>query len=433
MRLLARIAVAICEILQETGRFNPLFIAAIISFTLSSTSFSSTVDNNQHSEEPKEQLEQQDKLIPSDETVDQKEQKLANKEELLPPIPVEDISVTDANEELDNDVEELIDELIKLKGKLVISKKDLDYFQFFSYFENNLHRAEEAVIKCIKSSKVRHVNRKKCRAAVDAVLSQLEVSQAKKESKSRRFKKKIEYFQQYFSQNVVAAKEFLEDTCKNKLFEVIDVTALEGMDDIDEKDYNLEDIKCNIATEVSTKFDEAKKKENEEKQRKLNYIKDNYKVSLQIYNICNEKNIDDDPLCHMVEKIVTDKRKTDKENRIIFKKYRNYYAEHILAAKNDFAECDEEKGAKTNTQRLKCRAAKESIKANKSRKYDLERQEYYYNLFKEDPKEAKFTINVECKEILSDPWYFIDKNLQDEKCNAAVQFFDETQNKKVGS
>ena len=65
--------------------------------------------------------------------------------------------------------------------------------------------------------------------------------------------------------------------------------------------------------------------------------------------------------------------------------------------------------------------SKKILNEYKPKKISKQKEAEYYEILKEQPFEAKAALEGGCKEIMSDPWYFLDENLQDERCNAAFK------------
>jgi hypothetical protein len=97
--------------------------------------------------------------------------------------------------------------------------------------------------------------------------------------------------------------------------------------------------------------------------------------------------------------------------------YKEFYKGHLLAAQFHLRWC---KSVMINFD-MQCQVVAEILKDHKDRVEDPELVKKFTAFFKANPFEAKLAVLGKCAEKIADSWYFLDKNLQTEECNAAVE------------
>lgn len=300
--------------------------------------------------------------------------------------------------------DQLISELIRLQDKLTIDGKDNDYFAFTKYFSEDLKAAEDFIVNCSNSEETRRERRKECRSAVDSMLGYLEVAREEERAKQEKEKEQKEYYRKYFIEHPEEAAKLLEGRCKilmaNPWYKI---------------DPDIQDKECNEAL-YSIKKEQQEALQAEQKQEKvelrdLDYFRNNLKIAGEMTKICSDGKIDDLFVCNFAIQATGERDMQERER----KKFSEFYSTHLLAAKYHLTWC---KSARAEFD-VRCEVASDIVEKIKPKKKSHKKEDKYRKYFKNNPMEAKLLMVSKCREMMADSWYFLDENMQDEKCDAA--------------
>lgn len=272
-------------------------------------------------------------------------------------------------------------------------------------FSEDISLTEKFIVSCVSSEEKADANAFECFAAIKAMLKLLEKQQKQEQENIKNEAEYNDYYRKYFIDNPKKVNELLQGRCKavfsNQWYQ------LNG---------NTKDQECEIALAEQKRLQKINKEKELEKLNSIkkdeSYFIENLEMTRQISTNCISgiiENIDD---CVMSLKAL-EKIEEDKNKRL---EYKNYYKNHILAAKYKLKWC------KTNLVKFDthCYVVFDILKNHKDKTLDEALIKSESSYFKRNPFEAKLALLGECSDKISDSWYYLDVNIQTERCNAAV-------------
>jgi hypothetical protein len=309
-----------------------------------------------------------------------------------------------------NDLREqsiLTESLHKFEQKLVPSVKmdtpeeTLRYRSFAENFEKDQASIGDFLASCIEDKERIKNSAIECLAAVRTMIKSIEKEKTDTMPDFSRADEYREYYRKYFKDH-----DDIEDRCKT-LF----------ANPWYESDPSIQDLKCNISLlEKKRKQRQLKVTEHNDEEKvetkDIQYFRKNIAEAKGISNDCINGTINNITYCNFSLQVVMDNEKEQAE----ISKFMDYYSGHFLAAKYRLKWC---KSSMLDFN-SECNIVSDILKNHKDKELDDKKYNLFYAFFKEKPIEAKNILEGECKAKLDDPWYFLDINIQTEKCNAAV-------------
>lgn len=326
------------------------------------------------------------------------------------------------NEKLEEYEEELV---AKKRGVLIEGLKEIlkrkfpdeqldeirkiqEYKDSLQSFINKPGEGSQYIEECMNSDDKMKINKFSCLAAVDAMLKRLNSDEDIYQKKLTDNDNRKESLKRLFKENPKKIKELLNGRCK-------EIMAHPWYN----KTSDMTDEECNVAVEMKKRLEkeERERKVAEVVQKKLrdyDYFKQQeFEVTHKFVLECEDgiqKSVYECKNAKEAEKFF-------KEQFLELEKYTVYYDKHILAAKFEMMKCK----ASTLKFNGKCKAAVDIIEKYKGKEKvkDIAQLQRYKKYFLEHIDHAQEILNGRCKEIMADPWYYLDVNMQDEECDAA--------------
>jgi hypothetical protein len=293
--------------------------------------------------------------------------------------------------------------LVKINLTTPEQKKDLE--RSVSIFSEDISLTEKFIASCISSEEKAQANAFECFSAIKAMMLLLEKQQKQEQENIKNDAEQQDYYKKYFIENPKKVTELLQGRCKdifsNQWYQ------LNG---------NAKDQECEAAFAEHKRLQKIKK---DQELEKLNSIKKdeayfiaNIEITKQISTNCINGTIENIDDCTMSLKAL-ETVEEDKNKRL---EYKSYYKNHILAAKYKLKWC------KTNLVKFDahCYVVLDILKNHKDKILDEEVLKSESAYFKQNSFEAQLTLLGECADKVSDSWYYLDVNMQTERCNAAV-------------
>jgi hypothetical protein len=311
--------------------------------------------------------------------------------------------------------DELIGGLRLLKRKIApnfdkMGKEELvRYSNHKDYFKQEPTEAEKFIASCVSNGEDAKRNSTDCVSAIDSILNRLEDEKERDLARQDKESKYKEYYRKYFRENHDEANKLLEGRCK-----ILFADPWYGYDP------DTQDRECDAAKFEIQDSNKNKQAEELAKQKTstkdMAYYRKNTDETAALLAECTGGVVNDLRACEMSLK-VTREIEQDAKKRV---EYQAFYSGHILAAQFHLRWC---KSVMLNFD-SECQVVDDILKDHKDRVEDPELAKEYAIYFAENPMEAKMALLGDCAEKIADSWYFLDRNLQTERCNAAVDFLD---------
>ncbi len=310
---------------------------------------------------------------------------------------------------ISRDNQELLSQLENIKSNIsvMINNKnyqdDKRYKLFYANFNEKKKEAQTYSTSCLDIENAKR-NGLACIAAINVVKEGIEQNTQKDDAGKMTEEKYREHYRRYFTKNPNKMSEVLNGKCKELL-----------LDPWYQYDPEVQEIECNVAIEMKKK--EVVKKsavtENTAIDRNMSYYENNIPEAKELDSECRQGIVKDVAHCQYAM-MAYKKFDTEEKKRT---EYEAFYKTHILAAKYYVKWC---KGAMLIFD-TRCTIAQDAIKNHVPRKIDEEKKKQYYDNFRAHPMDAKNVLDGKCKEMIADTWYFLDKEMQNEECDAAAE------------
>jgi hypothetical protein len=313
------------------------------------------------------------------------------------------------------DRDKLIETLANFKEKLS-KKNDLDedkdkqrYALFKQNFAEDNNTTQDFVLSCMKEKERLTLSPIECMAGADALADSLQKQRDKdldvlaKESKHReQYQKRLRYLKEHTDE----VETLINGRCK-PLFD----------DPWYDYDEDIQDSECNAALEARRNLRRNKLLAEVEPEKvvvkDLQYFRVNMQEAESLSKQCAEGSVDDKAVCGYAQAVM-DEQKQQAQRKI---EYTEFYKGHFLAAKFHLRWC---RAAMTSFDE-ECNTVADILKDHKDRPLNEKLQKKYEGYFATNPVEARVAVLGVCADKLADSWYYLDKNLQTEECNAAAE------------
>jgi hypothetical protein len=300
--------------------------------------------------------------------------------------------------------------LAKYPFKTEDTKKTYDEWK--ETFTTDAKAAAEFIMPCLQDSMIAAANSTKCIAAATAMIENLKTNREKditKMHKDAAFNDDYQSRLRFLRQNPETVKDLLDGRCK-PLF----------ADPWYDYDPDVQDSECNAALNAIDnikKQERITKAENEKSAMKtVDYYKKNAAEGKALAEDCKNGVVANIDSCNFAMQATTGLIE-DAKKRI---EYTNYYSNHILSAQFRTRLCK----AIMTQMTLECQIVSEVLKKHTDKVLNPELFKKFSEFYHDNPFEAKITAMGTCSDLLNDKWYFMDKDLQTEECNAVAEVLD---------
>jgi len=277
---------------------------------------------------------------------------------------------------------------------------------FKNTFSEQSEDHDDFVASCLQDKERAKLNPIECIASLAVMIEKLEKARDEFMPEFTKEDKYREFYRSKFKESLD-----LDDNCRS-LFE----------DPWYESDPYRQDVQCNVQireylrTKKLYKTIEGDSDEEDDSvvKKDAQYFENNKNEAKEVVEQCYSGDIESIKLCNTAMKFLEMREQEEREA----KKYNDFYSNHIMAARYHLRWCYLAMLPKDFD--VECKIVQKIAEGRKDKVLDDSKYNSFYEFFKKSPLDAGVVVKGECADLITDSWYFLDINMQTEKCNAAM-------------